>query len=225
MDLFVSRLSHQLTQYMSWKINPFSQSRDSFQMSWANTFVHALALFALIRRVLQKVDQDHCIMLIITSALPGQTCFPGFLRMSVQKLATLTGAPRSTEKSWKKVECTRNAEFTATTDMDIQRQNLFKERIPTRAFNLIINNKRTSSIKHYKSAWKKWFDWCCEREISPTRWNINHVLDFFGRIIWEGVGIKNHWESQVSDIFFPWPNWVHSSEQSPKSICPHVRYI
>ena len=68
-------------------------------MSWANTFVHDLALFALIRRVLQKVDQDHCIMLIITSALPGQTCFPGFLRMSVQKLATLTGAPRSTEKS------------------------------------------------------------------------------------------------------------------------------
>ena len=36
MDLFASRVSHQLPMYMSWKIDPFSQGRDAFQISWAH---------------------------------------------------------------------------------------------------------------------------------------------------------------------------------------------
>ena len=68
MDLFASRVSHQLPQYISWKIDPFSQGRDPFQMSWAHKFVYAFPLFALIGRVLQKVNQDQCLILIITPA-------------------------------------------------------------------------------------------------------------------------------------------------------------
>ena len=67
--------------------------------------------------------------------------------------------------------------------LSVQSQNLLAEGISQKASNLITNDRRTSSIKYYKSAWKKWCDWCPEREISPTRSNRNYILDFFGRII------------------------------------------
>ena len=83
-DLFASRVSHQLPHYISWKIDPFSQGRDAFQISWAHKFVYAFPPFALIGRILQKVNQDQCLMLIITPAWPGQPWFPGLLKMYVK---------------------------------------------------------------------------------------------------------------------------------------------
>ena len=58
MDLLASRVSHQLSQYISWKIDPFIQGRDAFQISLAHKLVYAFPPFALILRVLQRVNQD-----------------------------------------------------------------------------------------------------------------------------------------------------------------------
>ena len=88
-NLFVSRVSHQLPQYISWKIYPFSQDRDAFQISWIHKFVYAFPPFELIGRVLQKVNQDQCLMLIITPALQDQPWFLGLLKMSVKNLLLL----------------------------------------------------------------------------------------------------------------------------------------
>ena len=99
-----------------------------------------------------------------------------------KKPTTFISTQRSTERSCRKVESTRNPEFTATSGLDNLRQNLLAEGISERASNLITNNRRTSSIKHYESAWKKWCGWCSEREISPTRSNINYVLDFLAEL-------------------------------------------
>ena len=84
MDLFASKLSPQLPHYISWKTDPFSQGRDAFQISWAHKFVYAFPRFALIGRVLQKVNQNQFLMLITTPALPNQSWFPGLLKISVK---------------------------------------------------------------------------------------------------------------------------------------------
>ena len=71
-----------------------------------------------------------------------------------KKLATSTSTERSTERYYRKVESAHNAEFTATSGLDKIRQNLLVgERISNRASNLITDNRRASSIKHYKPAW------------------------------------------------------------------------
>ena len=59
--------------------------------------------------------------------------------------------------------------------------------ISERASDLITNNRRTSSIKHYESASKKWCGWCSQREISSTRSNINYVLDFLAELFKKGL--------------------------------------
>ena len=58
----------------------------------------------------------------------------------------------STERSYKKVQCVLNAEFTATNGLENLRKNLLPEGISEKASNLITSNSKTSSIKHYNSA-------------------------------------------------------------------------
>ena len=52
-DLFASRISHQVPTYisptyMSWKLDPFSKGRDVFQITWIHLKGHAFPHFALI---------------------------------------------------------------------------------------------------------------------------------------------------------------------------------
>ena len=55
-DLFASCISCQLPTYISWKLDPYSQGRDAFQISWTNENVYAFPLFCLISRVLKKIN-------------------------------------------------------------------------------------------------------------------------------------------------------------------------
>ena len=209
---------------MSWKIGSFSQGKYAFQISWAHKFVYAFPSFALIERVLQKVNQDQCLMLIITSAWPGQPWFTGLLKMSVKNQLLLAAL-----------------------------KDLLKD--PAGKLNpLVIQNSlrlvvwTISSRTYLQKEYQKWL-WtlsqtignifnqalqvCLEEVVLLVFWtgDISHYMKyklrtkFFGRIIWKGVGIQDHWDSQVCDICVSWPNWEHLSRQSPKSICTHVRYI
>ena len=53
--LFASQISHQLHTYMSWKLDPYSQGRDVFQISWANKNGDVFPPFCLIGQVLKKI--------------------------------------------------------------------------------------------------------------------------------------------------------------------------
>ena len=50
-DLFASRLSHQLPQYFAWKPDPFSQETDALQQIWGSQFLYAFPPFCLILQV------------------------------------------------------------------------------------------------------------------------------------------------------------------------------
>ena len=83
-DLFASRLSHQIPCYMSWKLDPFSMGRDAFQIKWDRGLVYAFPPFSLIARVLKKVQKDLSCMMIITPLWQTQMWYPTILRMSVR---------------------------------------------------------------------------------------------------------------------------------------------
>ena len=104
-----------------------------------------------------------------------------------KKPTTFTSTQRSTERSCRKVESTHNVEFTTTSGLDNLSQNLLAEGISERTSNLITNNRRRSSIKHYESTCNKWCGWSFEREISPTGSNINYTLDFLVELFEKGL--------------------------------------
>ena len=57
-DLFASRLSAQLPQYVSWRLDPEAVHADALTMDWAPFKGYAFPPFNLIPAVLNKVSQD-----------------------------------------------------------------------------------------------------------------------------------------------------------------------
>ena len=94
MDLFASRLSHQLLQYFTWKPDPFSQGTDVLQQIWGNQFLYVFPPFCLILQVLQKVSYDQTEkMLLITLTRQSQIWYPLLQEISIVRLLLL---PRNT---------------------------------------------------------------------------------------------------------------------------------
>ena len=57
-DLFTSRVSHQLAQYVSWKPDPYNIATDAMSIPWMQGHCCAFSPFSLIPRVISKIQQD-----------------------------------------------------------------------------------------------------------------------------------------------------------------------
>ena len=85
MDLFASRVSHQLPDYMSWKPDPGSKGTDALYHSWAGLFPYAFPPFSLIGRVLNKVMKHNIRLILVTPVWVTQTWYPQLLDMIIQE--------------------------------------------------------------------------------------------------------------------------------------------
>ena len=84
-DLFASRLNHQLPQYIAWRLDPFSQGTDVMHHDWSQDYLYAFPLFCLISRILQKVRQERTpSMSLTTPTSHTQPWCPSLLQMSVE---------------------------------------------------------------------------------------------------------------------------------------------
>ena len=57
-DLFASRLNHQIQNYVSWSFDPGASAVDAFTISWSNMIPYIFPPFSLIPRVLSKLRSD-----------------------------------------------------------------------------------------------------------------------------------------------------------------------
>ena len=84
-DLFASRLSNQVKNYMAWKLDPFSIATDALQQNWSvHRCLYAFPPFSLILRILRKVDQEKVEKLIlVTPDWQTQVWYPRVMEMSI----------------------------------------------------------------------------------------------------------------------------------------------
>jgi hypothetical protein len=83
-DLFASRINHQLDTYVSWKPDPGASFVDAFTINWerfANSF--AFPPFCLITRCLQKVVQEQATMIIVVPMWTTQVWFTRLLSLLI----------------------------------------------------------------------------------------------------------------------------------------------
>ena len=85
MDLFASRVSHQISAYMSWKPDPDSSGTDALFQDWTGLFPYAFPPFCLIGRVLKKALKHKLEMIIITPIWVTQAWYPLLLEMAIQE--------------------------------------------------------------------------------------------------------------------------------------------
>ena len=90
-DLFASRLSHQIKTYFSWRPDPLSQAADAFQQNWFHKSLYAFPPFCMIPKVLSKVLKDKVpMMILVTPAWPSLLWYPEAMRMSIPQPILLT---------------------------------------------------------------------------------------------------------------------------------------
>ena len=93
-DLFASRVSHQIQTYMSLKSDPQCLAIDAFRQNWEQYFPYAFPPFCLISKVLRQVStQSLEKMIIITPLWPTQPWYPLLLSMSIQQPILLPNIP------------------------------------------------------------------------------------------------------------------------------------
>lgn len=80
-DMFASRLNHQLSTYCAWKADPGSCYTDLFSLDWNNHNFYAFPPFSLVPRCLQKIQQDNARGVLIASLWETQTWFPLLLQL------------------------------------------------------------------------------------------------------------------------------------------------
>ena len=95
-DLFASRLNHQLPVYASWQPDPESSHIDAMSFSWRNLFIYAFPPFSMVWPVISKMRRDGVKRaVLVIPEWPTQSWYPrlqklrlpeGCLRISNSKL-------------------------------------------------------------------------------------------------------------------------------------------
>ena len=83
-DMFASRLCHQIPKYINWQPDSHTWMVNAFQINWTHLKAYAFPPFTLTGRVLAKAMRGKCTLIIITPAWPSQPWYTQLLRMSIQ---------------------------------------------------------------------------------------------------------------------------------------------
>lgn len=182
-DLFASRLTHQLPHYVAWRQDPYSQATDAMQQDWSQKFLYAFPPFCLINRVLQKVrhEESQCI-LIITPTWHTQPWYPVLLQMIIEAPILLPRKNILLKNPSGSVHPLIGNKTLRLAAWKISGKKLSWSGISESASKLIANPRRESSSGSYESAWRKWVGWCHRRHVDPISCDLIPILDFLGEM-------------------------------------------
>ena len=92
-DLFTSHLNNQLPTFCSRHVNPQAWATDALSISWKGILGYAFPPISLLPRVLEKIDQEICKILLIAPFWPRQAWFPRLLNLLVHPPLVLPKRP------------------------------------------------------------------------------------------------------------------------------------
>ena len=84
-DMFASRLNHQIHKYVSYRPDPHAWAIDAFSMTWSNLILYMFPPFSLVGRVLQKIVEDRAEVVLVAPLWTTQPWFPCHLRQIVHQ--------------------------------------------------------------------------------------------------------------------------------------------
>ncbi|XP_038059021.1 uncharacterized protein LOC119730278 [Patiria miniata] len=84
-DLFASRMNNQLPIYCTRGPDPNAWQTDALSVRWDGLLAYAFPPISLVSRVLTKIEQEDCRILLIAPFWPRQPCFPRLVRLLVHR--------------------------------------------------------------------------------------------------------------------------------------------
>ena len=83
-DLFATHLNHKLPLYVSPVPDPNAWDIDALNLNWTGLTAYAYSPTALLHRMIQKIRQSHCLIIVIAPGWPGMPWFWDLVQLSTE---------------------------------------------------------------------------------------------------------------------------------------------
>ena len=217
-DLFASRLNHQVPCYVSWKPDPGAAFIDAFSVTWDKHLFYAFPPFSLIARCLQKIQTDCAEGLMIVPMWPTQSWYPKLLRMLVaaprvlpqQRTALqMPGMPQEVHPLFRKMVL-----IACRLPGSPMRHKEFLKRQPPSSYSP--GGKELQSSIHLTS--KDGLHIVIKKQIDPVSATVPQALDFLVELFESGIGYSgiNNARSALSSVLKPVDGMTFGAQESVK---------
>ena len=197
-DLFASRLSHQLSRFFSWRLDPLAEATNAFQQDWAPVKGYANP-WCLIGKVLNQVRTQQAQVILVAPVWRGQPWYPVLLEMLWDYPRLLPQLPDLFQMTSLTVALDFQPQLAA---WPISGGKFASQSLSRAAGDLLLSSWRTKSNKTYDSHFKKWVCWCTERGSDPVSGPVSDVANFLADLHGEGYQSSslNVFRSAISSI-------------------------
>ena len=187
LDLFASRLNHQLPRYVSWIPDPNAVGVDAFTLDWGtqyncfsslqfNSTSSAKGGGGSSRSNHGDPSLANAVLVSQINQTPGAA--PSATSQSSQHCTPALQSRKGTSIGGK----------TAADGMSLIRESLRNKGISERAQELILQSWRAGTQKQYRTYLQRWTTFNSGRDIDPIQPTISEVIDFLTELFDSGLG-------------------------------------
>ena len=183
-DLFATRINHQLQKYIEWKPDPFAQGTDAFKLDWKEMEGYAFPPFCLTGKCIQKILKEQSTITMVVPWWHSQACFPVLLEIVADFPLFLPNHRDLLKDPGASTNVSRKPETSHL--QSIRRQHTAKG-VSEKATELLLARWGKGTNAAYQSRWARRSHWCSEREVDPFSFGNQPFLDFLADLYGEGL--------------------------------------
>ena len=173
-DLFATCLNAKLPLYCSLVPDPQAVFEDAFRHPWDDLDLYAFPPFALVGRVIARVQQSSRVAMTLVAPLwPEKEWFADLLLLLTQPPLVLP----CWDRLLRQPHCNLFHQGAHALNLHAWR-HYRKSGFSGRAARVLSGILRESSSRLYQSRWKIFCGWCCGRSVAPVNASVPVVVDF-----------------------------------------------
>ena len=156
--------------------DPKAWNIDALNINWMGLTAYAYPPTALLHRVIQKIRQSHCLIIVIAPGWPGMPWFWDLVQISTEIPLQL---PVSTTQTVPQV-CVPEQPATSQPPRLVSRSRQLQEQgFSVEVAERIGAPQRSSTRTFYKSKWALFEKWCRENSENFSTPSVKQISDFF----------------------------------------------
>ena len=175
-DLFATHLNHKLPLYVSPIPDPRAWDIDALNINWTNLTAFAY-LLRLLHKVIQKIRQCYCLIIVIAPGSPGMPWFWDLVQLSTEIPLQLPVSTTLLKQSHRYV-FHNNPQHLNLHAWCLGADNS-KNKASLEVAERIAAPQQSSTRTIYKSKWALFEKWCRENSVDFSTPSVKQISDFF----------------------------------------------
>ena len=182
-DLFASRLTHQLPRYFSWRPDPLAEATDAFRQDWV-----CQPTLVPYGESSESSDGTGSPDRPSGSSVEGSTLVPS-------PSESIVGVP-STDPLTSRPDSEPLRTGAAGTDAPASRVAYLREKfndssLSEEASSLLLASWRSKSSQSYDSHFRKWLSWCAQQGSNPVSGPVAEVANFLAHLFNKDINLAH----------------------------------